>query len=166
MKANLKTQQCKDFAEAAALVNELNSKGLENSSFPEPGTDAFTVVWSELSTNKQTLTITDWMFNEIPEEVAEDEKTEYQLNVEVGNQTYVDIIDSSTDEPVLGFVLEINKGVPSLHLDTDGGDCVIHLHKTPDGLVITPDNPSVMINQAESSKFTYEQNDSLIAQRY
>ncbi len=162
MKATLKTQHCKDWYEANELMERLDRKEIEHSSFAVPHSEAYIVAWAELSTTKQTLSITDWQLTECPEEVAENEKSEYQLNVEVGNQTYVDILDSS-EEPVLGFVLEINKGVPALHIDTDGGDCVIHLHKTPVGIVITPDNPSVVIEQAERSKFTYDQDDSLLA---
>ncbi len=71
----------------------------------------------------------------------------YHAQVTVGNQISIDIKDEQ-NEPSIGMMIEISCGTPAIHIDLDGGDNVIHIHKACDGLVVTPET-NVTIEECE-----------------
>ena len=94
----------------------------------------------------QSLTMTDW------DECKS--QHEFKADIRIGNQTAIEIIDAG-GEPIMGFMLEINKGVPALHIDTDGGDAVLHIHKAQGGLVLCPDGVDQRFESAIMDEFSY-----------
>jgi len=98
--------------------------------------------------------IKDWDESSDGEEYAISlEKTESNFGVEIGS------IDS--DKPQLTLTIEIDKGVPSIHVGSQiGGDIGLHIHSDENGLNIVPENQ----NQVETvkNKLTYEQEGFII----
>ena len=85
----------------------------------------------------------------------------YTATAYLGTQSTLEIMDEHGDSS-LGLAIEIDKGVPTIHINIDGGDSVLHLHKSPKGLVITPDNREVTINSAELDRYSYNDHRSLV----
>ena len=67
-----------------------------------------------------------------------------------------------TGEPCLGVLLEINHGVPALHLNVAGGDTILHIHAAQGGLVMTPDHSGIQIDCAEPDRYAYHDGTSLL----
>ncbi|MEZ8733771.1 hypothetical protein [Vibrio sp. 10N.239.312.D08] len=165
MKPTIITKNVPNWKAAQELMNDLEAKGIDHTSFPVPMSGAFNVVWAQLSKDESmTVPLMDWQMFESPDECEEDQKTKYSMDISVGNQTYIDISNADTQEPVFGFILEINKGVPALHLDTFGSDAKLHIHATKEGLILSPDFPSVKFKQAPVSKYSYNEDLSLIVE--
>jgi hypothetical protein len=103
----------------------------------------------KVSEEKIKFSIKDW----------DEDSSQHEFNVElrIGNQTSVEIMDAS-NEPVMGLILEINKGVPAVHIDIEGSDPVIHIHKAPNGLVLCPDSSESCFESAPCNEYGY--NDS------
>ena len=93
----------------------------------------------------------------VGEVVPDDERQVYQVTVQVGNQTAIEIVDAQ-GEPSLGVMIEINHGVPAVHIDADGSDSLVHIHKAQGGIVLTPESK---FQQAEVDKFAYNETNSL-----
>jgi hypothetical protein len=162
MKANLKTQTFDDWNAANDFMKKLDAKGLEHTAFPVPNSTDYVVAWAELSEDKQSLTIKDWAISDAPESIETHQLKPFNMDIQIGNQTYVDIFDAESSQPVLGLVIEINQGVPALQVDMDGSDCIFRLHKTSEGLLVTPEFPLVTMKAAEPCTLTNNQDLSMI----
>lgn len=105
----------------------------------------------------------DWR---IPEGVNVDEPGDqraYSMNVSVGNQSFIEIMNQDGD-PCFGLAIEINHGVPAIHIDLDGGDSLLHIHAVNGGLVLTPDDAGTRFQQADINRFSYNDSCSLFIQ--
>lgn len=111
----------------------------------------------------QTLdfSMVDWRVPENTdlEEIGDDRC--YSVTAYIGNQCALEFLDDK-GEPRLGLMLEINHGVPALHIDVDGGDALLHIHATNGGLVLTPDNYSSRFQSAELNRFSYNDKSSVL----
>ncbi|APE04137.1 hypothetical protein BM526_19405 (plasmid) [Alteromonas mediterranea] len=87
---------------------------------------------------KQQLTMVDWRTPEGSPLKSPTHNTMYDVNVDLGNQIGIEFL-SGKDEPVMGLMIEVNHGVPMIHIDIEGGDSLIHIHKSKSSLVFTPD---------------------------
>lgn len=100
-----------------------------------------------------SFTMTDW----------DENKPQHEFTAEIrgGNQPSIEIVDAD-GEPVMGFIVEINKGVPAIHIDTDGGDALLHIHKAHDGLVLCPDSNDDHFEAAPIDQFSYNDQRALL----
>jgi hypothetical protein len=69
--------------------------------------------------------------------LATEDLIEYQAKVSIGNQCHVELVNT-INHNAFGFVLEINHGVPAIHMDL-GGDGFLHIHAAHGGFVISPE---------------------------
>lgn len=103
----------------------------------------------------------DWRLAEGEPVSLETDKKAYTAICYIDNQTSIELVDEA-GEPCLGLLLEINHGVPALHLNASGGDVLLHIHAAQGGLVITPDNPMVSVGRAQVDRYAYNDNSSLL----
>lgn len=108
--------------------------------------------------SKLTKHVVDWQVAG-DEEVEEILTSPYQLNIDMGNQTGLEVIDMK-GEPVMGVLFEINRGTPSLHVEIDGYDTLIHMHRIKGGLVITPDRNSNYFEKPSKEELVYPSRNS------
>lgn len=88
---------------------------------------------------KQKISMVDWRILEKSELESPTHNMMYDVNVDLGNQIGIEFL-SGKDEPVMGLMIEVNHGVPMIHIDIEGGDSLIHIHKSKSSLVFTPDS--------------------------
>lgn len=100
--------------------------------------------------------ISDWLGND--ELHPTTEKNKFLARCKLGNQTFFEIIDSN-GENQFGVVIEIDKGVPSIHIERNE-IMFTHIHVVEDSLIISPDNG--YFESAEVSEYTYNESDSLV----
>ncbi|EJU19103.1 MULTISPECIES: hypothetical protein [Enterobacterales] len=105
--------------------------------------------------------MTDWRIPEGEPVCHEADRKTYTAIFHLDNQTSVELVDEA-GQHCLGVLLEINHGVPALHLKASGGDVLLHIHAAQGGLVITPDNPDVKVGRAELDRYAYEDKSSLL----
>ncbi|EPF4936461.1 hypothetical protein ACSSGM_005488, partial [Klebsiella pneumoniae] len=60
------------------------------------------------------------------------------------------------------LLLEINHGVPALHLNVSGGDTLLHVHAAQGELVLTPDSSGVLFQRVECDRYAYRDQNSLL----
>ena len=89
-------------------------------------------------TNQQ-LTMVDWRTPEGTPLESPDHNTVYDVKVDLGNQIGIEFL-TDNEQPVMGLLIEVNHGVPCVHIDIDGGDTLMHIHKSKNSLVFTPDS--------------------------
>lgn len=106
--------------------------------------------------------IVDWVSKQGESEYCQpgDEKV-YQLKAHLGNQSYIEIVDSE-NEPQLISILEINKGVPALHLSPDSGDNLLHIHRAQGGFTLVPDNSEIRFTTPIPDRHTYNERHALL----
>jgi len=114
-----------------------------------------------MDTQKLNFQMNDWRLLEGEPLDSEQDGTVYDVSAYIDNQTSFELFDKE-EEPVLGFVFEINMGVPALHIDIGGGDSILHIHMAHDGLVLTPDDDRVTFETAEPDRFAYGGSRSLL----
>lgn len=125
--------------------------------------DLQTAIEQELTQQHQALTqgqMVDWRILEDTPTPTE-HRNAFSINVQMGNQVAIDI-KQEDGEPSLGLLIEINHGTPALHVDLDGGDSLVHIHKGQDGLVITPDKDDDRFEQAEMDDLSYHSMNSIV----
>lgn len=103
----------------------------------------------------------DWRIAEDSELLHEDDGRPYTATLHIVNQTSLKLMDE-TGEPCFGVLVEINHGVPALHLNVAGGDNLLHIHVAQGGLVLTPDHTGVQIGCAEPDRYAYHDKRSLL----
>ncbi|EHB0494735.1 hypothetical protein ACSHM0_001840 [Escherichia coli] len=86
---------------------------------------------------------------EQPEEVCQS----YQVNISADQNLQFEVVDVS-GTACFGLILEIDRGVPTLHIDT-GSDSLLHIHAAHNGLVLIPDSPSHGFENAPVDRFSY-----------
>lgn len=102
----------------------------------------------------------DWRVVEgTPVETAGDD-VPYVVTTRLGNQPSIEMYPETEEQPTFGFICEVNHGVPALHVDL-GGDSILHIHATSDGLVILPDSGS-RFQYAPPSRHSYNDPNALI----
>lgn len=112
--------------------------------------------------NTQTLQfkMMDWrVTEEVAFEKADDRQ--YLVKASIGNQASLELL-SDEGEPCFGLMIEINHGVPAVHIDIDGGDAILHIHAAQGGLVLTPDDAGSRFEQAELDRYSYNDKNSLV----
>ncbi|HHT5706068.1 hypothetical protein ABLV51_19725 [Klebsiella sp. GB_Kp051] len=107
------------------------------------------------------LQMVDWRIAEDSELLLEDDGRPYTATLHIANQTSLELVDSA-GESSFGLRLEINHGVPALHLNVAGGDNLLHIHVAQGGLILTPDHSGVQIGSAEPDRYAYYDNASLL----
>jgi hypothetical protein len=93
--------------------------------------------------------------------IPDADKGIYKVKYSIGNQAAVELVDE-LNQPVFGFIFNIDKGVPALHIDLDGGDAVLHIHKAHDGLVLTPNSINDRFSTAPCDRYSYNDPSSLL----
>ena len=118
---------------------------------------------SELLRQHKALTqstMEDWRIGE-NSPISDSHKTTFNVSVDIGNQIAIDIKEES-GESSLGLLIEINHGTPALHIDLDGGDSLIHIHKGQGGLVISPEERHGRFEPAEMDELSYHSSNSVV----
>jgi len=111
--------------------------------------------------NEVILPMVDWRIPAgEPVEDPEDAK-QYRMVVCLANQSFIEILDENGD-PRFGLVLEINDGVPAMHIDTDGGDTLLHVHTVHGGLVLTPDCDQMRFEKAPQDRYCYDSENAML----
>ncbi|MCZ4337658.1 hypothetical protein [Shewanella colwelliana] len=106
----------------------------------------------------------DWRIydNELNQEpTPESYKKQYTVEMQFANQIALEIMQSD-GEPALGMLIEINHGTPAVHIDLEGGDTLLHIHKGQGGLVLTPDNCRKDFESAAIDELSYNAPNSLL----
>lgn len=101
----------------------------------------------------------DWQISE-GNSIPDADQREYDVEFCIGNQTFIEI--KHANEIFLGLIIEINNGVPCIHLDVDGSANVLHIHAAQGGFVLTPDSSSTTFAPAELDRYAYKCNNSLV----
>ena len=99
------------------------------------------------------MTMQDWRLQE--EVIPEEDRKIYAISATGGENLSV-IVSGPDQEPCFGFMLEVNQGVPALHIN-DGQDCAVHLHVAHGGVVIAPDASDACFEAAPVDRFSYHQ---------
>ena len=105
--------------------------------------------------------MTDWRIPEGEPVCHEADSRIYTATYHLDNQTSIEVADD-TGQLCLGVLLEINHGVPALHLNVSGGDTLLHVHAAQGGLVLTPDSSGVRFQRAECDRYAYRNQNSLL----
>ncbi|HCX5853880.1 TPA: hypothetical protein ACGGE1_004717 [Klebsiella pneumoniae] len=105
--------------------------------------------------------MTDWRIPEGEPVCHEADSRIYTATYHLDNQTSIEVADD-TGQLCLGVLLEINHGVPALHLNVSGGDTLLHVHAAQGGLVLTPDSSGVRFQRAECDRYAYSDQNSLL----
>lgn len=106
---------------------------------------------SHTPSSEMSLTLQDWQVGDA--EIPEEDCQPYQVKVLVDKNVQCEVANE-TGETCFGFTLEIDRGVPTLHIDT-GSDSLLHIHAAHGGLVLTPDAPSQGFEDAPVDRFSY-----------
>lgn len=104
-------------------------------------------------TNQQ-LTMVDWRTPEGSPLESPTHNTTYDVIVQLGNQIGIEFL-TDNDKPVMGVLIEVNHGVPCLHIDIDGSDTLMHIHKSKKSLVFTPDSKVNYFEQPDEDDLLY-----------
>lgn len=105
--------------------------------------------------------MTDWRIPEGEPVCHEADSRISTATYHLDNQTSIEVADD-TGQLCLGVLLEINHGVPALHLNVSGGDKLLHVHAAQGGLVLTPDSSGVRFQRAECDRYAYRDQNSLL----
>jgi hypothetical protein len=104
----------------------------------------------------------DW---KIPEQclgdMEEGDQSDYFLSYNIANQSFLDVFDSK-NKSVLGVTLEINNGVPTVHLSTGGDNMLLHIHCVDNKLILTPEDRKSCFGTAESNSYSYNYTNALV----
>ncbi len=103
----------------------------------------------------------DWRITENTEVEESGDDRPYSVEATIGNQSWLEFMDKNGD-PCFGLMIEVNHGVPAVHINSGGGDSTLHIHATNGGLVLTPDDIDARFEQAEMNRFSYNDSASLI----
>lgn len=107
-----------------------------------------------------TFPLKDWrVASQVPLEHPDDDLL-YKAVCHLGNQSTFEVMNSDGD-PCFGAVVEIDKGVPAIHVDA-GADAFLHIHLTPEGFIVTADDDKQRIQYATPSRHTYQGSRSLL----
>jgi len=137
---------------------EEHSGGADNPLTPEMSQQFRQQVYALLTPESHTtpsseisLTMQDWRIDE--EQLPEEDKQSFLVKVSANSDLQCEVVDES-GTPCFGLILEIDRGVPTLHIDT-GSDSLLHIHAAHDGLVLTPDAPNHGFEDAPVDRFSY-----------
>lgn len=113
------------------------------------------------STQTLSFLMVDWRISEGIELEDPTDNQKYLVNATLGNQPSLEFFDER-GEPCFGLMIEINHGVPALHIDIDGGDSTLHVHAAQGGLVLTLDDIGSKFEKASIDRFSYNDPSSLL----
>ena len=103
----------------------------------------------------------DWQLIESGEVDEPGDEQVYSVNMTLGNQSHIDILDAS-GESRLALTIEIDRGVPAIHLAKDD-DHLVHIHAAHDGLVVTPGSDLNRLDEpAPCDRYSYFDSNSLL----
>lgn len=92
--------------------------------------------------------MTDWRIPEGEHVCHEADCRIHTATYHLDNQTSIEVADD-TGQLCLGVLLEIDHGVPALHLKVAGGDTLLHLYAAHGGLVLAPRSIGILFQPAE-----------------
>lgn len=96
----------------------------------------------------------DWMIAEGEGVEDEADAQTYTVDATLGNQTYIDVVNERGDV-AMGVIIEIDRGVPTLHLSKDGQEQLVHIHAAHDGIVLARDSEQVLATTAPFDRHAY-----------
>ena len=105
-------------------------------------------------------TMEDWRIAENAP-IPDSHRKTFIANIDMGNQITIEI-KQENGEPSLGLLIEINHGTPALHIDIDGGDSLLHIHKGQNGLVISPEESFQRFETAAMDEISYHNPNSVV----
>ncbi len=101
------------------------------------------------------LTMRDWRIEEdATEDMQPGDDAEFQIEFSPGNQSYLQITDAN-NEPVMGMIIEINNGVPALHISMNGDCNLLHAHVINESIVLTPDHHRDRFQTVAPDRYNY-----------
>lgn len=96
------------------------------------------------------------------DELEPDDGRPYRVTAQLHNQPEFDF-SGEDGEFLFGLVIEINGGVPAIHVNLEGGESALHIHAAQGGLVLTPDDCyGSSFEQAELDRHSYNEPNSLV----
>lgn len=102
----------------------------------------------------------DWMYQEAGAVEVTGDDAPYDVALNIGNQISFEC--TRGEDEYLFAILEINKGVPGLHLSPSMDEQLLHIHSTDSGLVMTPDQPDDRFEAAAPTRHSYHSNNALL----
>ncbi len=102
----------------------------------------------------------DWKIAEGCEPECSGDAKPYNMEIKIGNQVFMDFSDETGR--VSTAMIEIDKGVPTLHVYGEDEDAIMRIHCLPHKEFIVTPETGVLINNAESSRHSYNDTKSLI----
>lgn len=114
---------------------------------------------SKTTPSAMNLTLQDWQLGET--QLPEEDCQPYQVKVLLEEKNLQCEVVNESGTTCFGLILEIDRGVPTLHIDT-GSDSLLHIHAAHDGLVLTPDAPSHGFEDAPVDRFSYNSQSLLV----
>ncbi|MDX2503655.1 MAG: hypothetical protein QNL62_04150 [Gammaproteobacteria bacterium] len=112
------------------------------------------------SEHKGCLPIQDWRVEHDPASLAPGDDIKYKLEYQLGNQMYLRIIDAH-ETTQMNIIVEINNGVPAIHISDRADDELLHIHRAQGGLVLTPDSRESTFKSSSLDRFSYKDANSL-----
>jgi hypothetical protein len=112
------------------------------------------------SEHKGSIPMQDWRIEHDPGSLAPGDDVKYQFEYQLGNQTYLRIIDKQ-ETIQMNIIIEINNGVPAIHISNQADDALLHIHRAHGGLVLTPDSRDNVFESSPLDRFSYSDVNSL-----
>lgn len=108
-----------------------------------------------------SLEIVDWCSKESEALEHKGDDRPYSVEVQLGNQSFFEIREKD-GESCIGLMIKINKGVPAIHIDTDGEETLLHIHKAQGGLVLTPEDQYYHFVPAKPDRHAYQSRNAVL----
>lgn len=103
----------------------------------------------------------DWRVGEGTEVEEPGDETPYSVVASIGNQTRFEFIDSLGNLS-LSVMIEIDHGVPTVHISDNEPDNTIHMHASPEGMVLMPDCSASRFWPAPVNRYSYHQDGAVV----
>lgn len=110
--------------------------------------------------SKGSRPMQDWRIEHDPADLAPGDDTRYHLEYQLGNQSYLRINDTE-ENTQLDIIIEINQGVPAVHISDQVDAGLLHIHRAQDGLVLTPDSLGNGFKMSVMDRYSYNDRKSL-----
>lgn len=99
----------------------------------------------------------DWRIGDSEEDMQPGDDAPFTLDAALGNACYLDVRCPSDDDKYLGIGIEISNGRPHVFITgTDGGDVLIHIAKSSEGLVVVPGYSNESFIRAPRDRYSYD----------
>jgi hypothetical protein len=109
-----------------------------------------------------SMDMKDWRIDEGDfDSMESSDSTKYKLECDLGNQSYINITDESGNAR-LELVIEINNGVPALHLAPSNDENLLHIHACDNAFILTPEDSKGRFYPSEVNRYTYNCDNALV----